>query len=251
MRNVDTEMPNWTAPAGIFIAFHLLLIATSGVALHYCIPWYNELGELYTNLQAPAFEFATSVALTSFTTTFLASSVLGVLVGGIALDLDSSREDRRKAKRLPSDTALDVAVGFHIFLLACCMVAAGLVAGFLTFVYATTQLMPPACPGDFENPDADPTRNDFWDGEALPTAECPFDLMMQRLVYIAVGSNQIAQMWSDIQLELGCCGYWCPQGNDSWVSESSARPFVPPCFLLACVRSCVRCGTHSRESTAD
>jgi hypothetical protein len=196
------EMSEWHTASGFFIFLNLLLVGGSSYSVYYglSILLNTSSEEVYT-LNTQVFYSVIYHALFAYSSLFLLTSLLGVIIGAITASLNSTRK-RSQVNRISCDTAFDVCLTFHVFLLLCCFVASGIVAAVLTYYHITSNTLDVACPNEFQ----------FTEG---PSFECAFDFTSFLVVNGAVSSNQLSNIWIRVQEELHCCGYWCPEGNTS------------------------------------
>ena len=200
------QMPGWLASGIVFIFSNALFLGAAVAGLYFANSSPQNGTHLDPNNSVPFEEFSWAT-LNVFSCCLLVTGVLGICVGALMILLHLSRE-RPSPKRYISDTFFDILTTLYTLILGSVMVAAGISAGFCTYLYHTSNNVPSECPGQFEfNPE----------GTLGPLSQCSFDSTAYLLVHGATGSNQFAKIWEEIQNELGCCGYWCAGSNDSAV----------------------------------
>ena len=177
------------------MGFFNFTVITAGVAL---IVMSEAVWQDNTIISKPTefnFRSFATRAMTSFGASGVITGVLGFAVAVMMGELNRSRR-RSNPKRIGLDTGYDIVLMVYLVMLVGCMLAACIAASICTYLYHTSRNAPPTCPGAFSF-------------GAAPDANCSFDSTMYTVVHGAIGSQQLYDVWAEMQQELGCCGYWC------------------------------------------
>ena len=161
-------------------------------------------GSLYNGFVTPFQDFSLT-SVTAFAVCIGFAGIVGFVFTGILDHLNRTRQ-RPNPARIACDSAFDIVAALYLILLVGCIIAAVIVACFATFLYVSSRNADPSCPGNF--------GFDAAEGD-VPNGNCAFDNAAYMVVHGSIGSAQLASVWSAIQDEFGCCGYWCSQGNTS------------------------------------
>jgi hypothetical protein len=203
------NMPEWKSSACWMGAFNLIVIS-AGVAL---IVFSEAVWQDDNIISQPTefhFRSFATRAMTSFGSSGVITGVLGFIVAGIMGELNRSRQ-RTNPKRIRLDTGYDIVLMVYLVMLVGCMLAACITASICTYIYHASRTAPATCPGVFSF------------GDAPDAAGCSIDSTMYTVVHGAIGSKQLYDVWTDIQRELGCCGYWCAGNSGTAAVRIRAR----------------------------
>lgn len=195
-------MPHWRASTILAALTNVVLLAAGALLVAYSEGVFRNGTALYEDFETPFQDFALT-SITWFAATAMVTAFLGIIVAGILGHLNKTRQ-RTSPDRITCDTVFDVFLALYLIAVAVVMILCLVTACFATYFNLESQAPPTHCPGTF-------------DVDQQPLPECGFDNAMFVIVNGAVGSNQFATIWSTIQDELSCCGYWCPSTNVSLV----------------------------------
>lgn len=241
-------MPDWKASVAYSCIFNLVLLSGAVTMLVYSEGVLRNStveGSLYNGFVTPFQDFSLT-SFTSFAACLGLAGLVGFLFTGILDHLNRTRQ-RPNPARIACDSAFDVVAALYVILLVGCIIAAVVTACFSTFLYVSARDVDASCPGKF--------GFDAAEGD-VPNDNCAFDNAAYMVIHGSIGSTQLASVWSAIQDEFGCCGYWCSQGNTSqaclagantaaenaWQMEACyqvRRRVVVVCVVVCGVRGCV------------